>query len=301
MELPKKIHFTCPNKNKIENPIWVECLNKYYELYDDYEIILYDDSDIYDIIGKHYPSFLEKIKKISVGAVLSDLFRYLILYLEGGIYSDLDCLPLKKIDPLLDETYRYFHGDEDRDNNLFIYERIESIVDNRWDFCGDVCDNSVVLDYDYDLGMKTLKCLGHSIDIKNTSTILSYEVHNDWHQVDKNLLKNKKICYKNLGIAQWFIMTEPKQEIFLKMFMSCMDNLDALVDIKQNTVNVNRDDYHYNVISKSGPLAFTKTVVDNMSDKIKILPSDFFCGGSWGKVPFTKNSYISHKFTSSWL
>jgi mannosyltransferase OCH1-like enzyme len=46
MDLPKKIHFTCPNKNKIENPIWVECLNKYYELYDDYEIILYDDSDI---------------------------------------------------------------------------------------------------------------------------------------------------------------------------------------------------------------------------------------------------------------
>jgi hypothetical protein len=42
--------------------------------------------------------------------------------------------------------------------------------------------------------------------------------------------------------------------------------------------------------------------MDNLTDKIKILPSDFFCCGSWnGSVPLTKNSYIKHYFTGSWL
>ena len=100
INIPKKIHLTCKNKNNIDNIIWEECLQKYRLIYPDYEIIIYDNEDIYNIIQKYYPEYLYKIKKIKIGAILADIFRYLILYLEGGIYSDLDCMPLKKIDTI---------------------------------------------------------------------------------------------------------------------------------------------------------------------------------------------------------
>ena len=122
MDIPKKIHLTCKDKNNIDNPIWKECLNKYKLMYPDYEIIIYGDEDIYKIIEKYYPEFLNKIKQIKIGAVLADIFRYLILYLEGGVYSDLDCEPLKRIDELTEPIFKYYHGDENRDNNYWIYK-----------------------------------------------------------------------------------------------------------------------------------------------------------------------------------
>jgi hypothetical protein len=48
MNVPKQIHMTCKDKTNIKNPIWISCLNKYYEMYKDYEIIIYDDEDIYN-------------------------------------------------------------------------------------------------------------------------------------------------------------------------------------------------------------------------------------------------------------
>ena len=60
--------------------------------------------------------------------------------------------------------------------------------------------------------------------------------------------------------------------------------------------------YCHTVINLTGPSGFTKIVMDNFTDKIKILPCDFFCCGSWnGAVPLTKNSYVKHYYTGSWL
>jgi hypothetical protein len=55
------------------------------------------------------------------------------------------------------------------------------------------------------------------------------------------------------------------------------------------------------VLINSANLLFAKIVVDNYTDKIKILPCDFFCAGSGLVVPVTNNSYIKHHFTNSWL
>jgi len=318
--IPKKIHFTCKCKTDITNPIWIECLNKYYKMYSDYEIIIHDNEDIYNIVEKHFPQYLEKIKKIKIGAVLADIFRYLILYLEGGIYSDLDCEPIKHIDELFCKEYQYFHGDENRDNNFFIYnnnnivdnnknnnklifsnnvfnnknekKEKKTIINNKWDFYHNVCSNHKIINNKND--PQVIKCLGHKINIEKISTILCYEFDKDW--INEQILKNKKWCYKNVGICQWFIISKPKQEIFLKMFMNCIENIEKLIKL-----NIDDKNYHYNVINSSGPLAFTRIVMDNLNDKIKILPSDFFCCGSWSSVPVTKNSFVSHKFTSSWI
>jgi hypothetical protein len=280
----KKLHLTCKNKLNLDNNnVWAKCVSNYKHIYSDYEIIIYDNNDIYRIIQNKYPEYLERIKKIKIGAILADIFRYLILYEEGGIYSDMDCSPLKKIDTLFTDTH--YHGDS---NNIFyIYPPNKQLINNKWDFYSPPCNNCSRV------SQNAYKCLGHSIN--NESTILCYEFHKDWHYKN-SILHNNMWTSNNVGICQWFMITKPKQEVFKHMFMSCLDKLDILINLTTND-----KDYHFKVINTCGPLAFTKMVQKHMTDNIYILPSDFFCSGSWAnQVPLTKNSYIKHHFTGSW-
>lgn len=290
MYIPKKIHLTCKDKNNIDNNIWKRCLIKYKLAYPDYKIILYDNNDIYNLIDKYYPMYSDKIRKIKIGAILADIFRYLILYLEGGIYSDLDCEPIRNINNLLKKDFKYYHGN--KNNNFWIYRYKKNIINRQWDYTHNICNNCKLIGINKIKNNIKLICNGH--DIKNPSTILCYEIHSDY--MGSEILNNKKWCYKKIGICQWFIITKPKQYIFIKMFHNIMKNIDMILNISKKD-----KDYHYNVINTTGPLAFTKTVLKNLHDRIIILPCDFFCSGSFNKVPFTKNSYIRHHFTSSWL
>ena len=303
MIIPKKIHLTCKDKKKINNKIWMMCLDKYYKLYPNYEIIIYDNNDIYKIFEKHYPEYLEKIKKIKIGAILADIFRYLILYLQGGIYSDFDCEPLKNIDEILLDDYKYYHGGND--NKYYVYKNKSQIIDNRRDFDHNICDNSTIINYPRIIPPRHHQCMGHKIG--DVSTILCYEFNDDWLDIN-NIIKSKRgdfigdiydnaLNIYNFQICQWFIISKKNQSVFLKMFEFCMKNIDILINIKKSNKN-----YIHTVINLTGPSGFTKIVMDNMSDQIKILPSDFFCTGSWcNGIPLTKNSYIKHHFTSTWL
>lgn len=296
INIPKKIHFTCKDKNNIDNHVWEECLEKYKSIYSDYEIVIHDNQDIYNIIEKYYPEYLVKIKQIKIGAVLADIFRYLILYLEGGIYSDLDCEPIKKIDELLESDFKYYHGDKDRANKFWIYKNNKKIINNQWDFKYNVCNNCKFIKTSNN--RITMKCLGHNIG--NVSTILCYEFHSDYKRDIRINRKMNEIhpATKKYGfqICQWFMISEPKQEIFLKMFLSIMPHLDELINIKKTDKN-----YVKNIIKITGPSGFTEVVVNNLTDKIKILPGEFFCGGGGsGNNPFTRNTYIKHRYTGSW-
>ena len=298
MNIPKKIHLTCKDKNNIDNEIWKKCLKEYKLMYPDYEIIVYDNKDIYDIIEKHFPEYLCKIKQIKVGAILADLFRYLILYLEGGIYSDFDCGPIKRIDELLNPNFKYYHGNDN--NNYWIYKTKEQIVNKDCDFTDNICINSEIINCEKI--PISMKCLGHSMG--NISTILGYEFHSDFInikelEIDRAMgdIYHDAVKKYKFQICQWFMITEPKQNIFLKMFHFILDNIDTLINI--DTMDKN---YCHTVINLTGPSGFTKIVMDNFTDKIKILPCDFFCCGSWnGAVPLTKNSYVKHYYTGSWL
>lgn len=302
----KKIHLTCKDKKNINNDIWIKCLYYYKKLYPDYDIIIYDNQDIYNIIRQYYPQYLDKVKQIKTGAILADIFRYLILYLEGGIYSDMDCMPLKRVDELYNKDFKYYHGDKNRDNNYWIYKNRNDIQNKKWDFDHNICNNcNTITDSNVitHSNVITMRCNGHTIG-DNTSVLLSYEFHNDWLNINEiintevsvsSLFKDAIKKYK-LQICKWFMISEPKQEIFLKMFLYCMKGLDILIHLKPTDKN-----YKHIVINLTGPSGFTKIVMENMSSKIKILPSDFFCTGSWNNtIPITRNSYVKHLYTSSW-
>lgn len=192
---PKVVHLTCKDKQNINNRTWINCIQEYKLIYKDYEIKIYDDKDIYVIVEKHFKEHSDDIKKVKIGAVLADIFRYLILYLEGGIYSDMDCLPLKPIDSLLDYNTIFLHDDENREykDKYFIHE----------------CDKCIL-----NSTLETYKCLGHRYINKKTDVIVSYEFYPG------------QTC-------QWFIIGKPKQKLFLDCFNKCMKNINILQNLNK--------------------------------------------------------------------
>jgi mannosyltransferase OCH1-like enzyme len=134
---PKIIHLTCKDKNNITNTTWKLCIEKYKKIYTNYTIKIWDNNDIYHMIQKYFPDDVEKIKKITIGAVLADIFRYFILYIEGGIYSDMDCEPVKKIDSLF--TNVHYHGNNK--NTFFIYPKNKPLKKKHCEFHLQPCNH----------------------------------------------------------------------------------------------------------------------------------------------------------------
>ena len=115
--IPKKLHLICRNKCNAKHYV-----NRFAKMYPNYEILLYTEEDMYLIVNEYFPHHLDpRIKPL-----LKNAFRYLILYLEGGMYADIDCKPLKHIDGIFKQ--RYCHGDYrggNRDgscNNCVLFE-----------------------------------------------------------------------------------------------------------------------------------------------------------------------------------
>jgi len=77
--------------------------------------------------------------------------------------------------------------------------------------------------------------------------------------------------------------------------------------LKHLDLNKNNKTFHYQVINSTGPLFFTKMINsffkknDSFKNNISIFPADFFCCGSGDSVPFTKNSFVKHRYTGTWL
>jgi len=297
--MPKIIHLTLKDKNNIDNPIWKSCLEAYKKMYPDYRIIIYDDNDILNIINTFDKKNIEIIKRIAKGAVKADIFRYAILYLRGGYYSDFDCFPIKRIEKL---SELHYHGDCNNKVHIIPFKR--NINNKEYEFYKNPCDNFEV---DNKINGKNpkllLKCKGHQYIHNETNIIVCYEFEKTWHNEITSSDKKHLWVDNDVGICQWFIGSKPKQKLFLECYKKSVKNAK---NINYN----NKDNYHFNVINSTGPLFFTKVInkyiykYPEFKKHIAILPSDFFCSGSgFGNsfVPSTKNMFVQHKFTGSWL
>lgn len=266
---PKILHLTCKNKNKIDNKVWIKCYEKFKEIYEGYEIILYDNEDIYKIVRENFPEDEIIIKSVKNGGAIADTFRYLILYLKGGIYADMDCEPLQHIDNLFN-NFTYFHGNNatftitnKKNPDYFNYFNIIP--------CFKCKESGISNQY---------ICPGHKlIDQENTSVIISNEFSKYYG------------CYtKNAGqCCQWFIIARANLFLFKALYKQCIKNIAN----KKYLISVH--DY-------TGPLMFTQMInlymKKNENHGIKLLPPDVFCVGS--SIPHTNNGFIRHHFTGSW-
>lgn len=107
MTFPKIIHQTWKNKNILPKCI-SDNIDKWTNLNPEYIHKFYDDNDCKDILLKHFGfKALLAFCIVNAGAFKADLFRYAILYLEGGVYSDVDLFPVVKLETIINDEYDF--------------------------------------------------------------------------------------------------------------------------------------------------------------------------------------------------
>jgi mannosyltransferase OCH1-like enzyme len=91
MKIPKLIHQIIFNETFLPNEI-TENIRYLKNNNPDFEYKFYDKKNIFNFVSAQYGnSVLSRLKKINpnYGAVLADIFRYLLIYKLGGIYLDV--------------------------------------------------------------------------------------------------------------------------------------------------------------------------------------------------------------------
>ena len=117
VSIPRVIHQTFPSR--ILPKVLEENVRRLRELHPKWEYRLYDDSDVAQYIrasyGEEIFSYFERIDP-RYGAARADLFRYLLMYLEGGVYLDIKSTVRGSLDGVLrsDDRYvlSYWHGSQ---------------------------------------------------------------------------------------------------------------------------------------------------------------------------------------------
>jgi hypothetical protein len=97
--IPRIIHFT--SKTRCVTIEFMENINRWREKMPSHSIYFHDDETVERLTSNPisqmiFPSLNETLKCVTNGSTRSDLWRYLILYLYGGIYSDIDNSPSEK-------------------------------------------------------------------------------------------------------------------------------------------------------------------------------------------------------------
>ena len=93
--VPKKLHFTY-KKSKLPEKYQAN-LAQWGEFCPEWELYYYTDEDIQAYFDCEFPEYAQELQKIPPGTMVADVFRYAVLYKDGGLYSDIDTIPLKGI------------------------------------------------------------------------------------------------------------------------------------------------------------------------------------------------------------
>ncbi len=116
--IPKKIYQTWYTK-KIPDKI-KQSTDNMMKINSSYEYYLFDDSDIYDFIKNNFDrQTLLAYEQLNIGAAKADLWRYLILYKNGGVYLDLDSEITSNLDLLITSSDKAIISRE-KNHGLFV-------------------------------------------------------------------------------------------------------------------------------------------------------------------------------------
>lgn len=93
--IPKKLHFTFATSELPK--VYQDNLRCWRKMCPNWEFCFYTDEKVYAFFKEYFPQYYENLPKVPCGAMLADFFRYAVLYIYGGLYSDIDTFPLQKI------------------------------------------------------------------------------------------------------------------------------------------------------------------------------------------------------------
>lgn len=114
-KIPKIVHVT--SKTRCMTPTFIRNIDKWR--FPGYSLLFHDDAAVDRLLAKYWPEFpqLQLFQKCSIsGAAKADIWRLLVLWEYGGIYTDIDNAPGPKFD----------NGNiiQDDDDAWFVVERV---------------------------------------------------------------------------------------------------------------------------------------------------------------------------------
>ena len=106
MTIPKIIHQTWKSNNI---PTFLRSnMEKWKSMNSDYKYIYYDNDSCRKFIIEHFGFKTAACFNIlNPGAFKADLFRYCVLYVQGGVYADIDIVPLVPLKDMIDDKYNF--------------------------------------------------------------------------------------------------------------------------------------------------------------------------------------------------
>jgi mannosyltransferase OCH1-like enzyme len=112
--IPKIIHLTYKNEKDIL-PEWKDVLPAWKKTNPEWEIKFWSDQDNENLIKSDFPWFYETYKNFKYNIQRVDSVRYCYLFKYGGLYIDMDYLPVNKIDKLF-----YNQTNNNNDNQIYL-------------------------------------------------------------------------------------------------------------------------------------------------------------------------------------
>jgi len=91
--------------------VYKKCQESWQRLHPDTPYKLYDDIDNENIIHEYFPGKLERVfNSVKNPVEEADIIRYVISYLYGGLYADMDFMALKSHEPLYESVLNSDYG-----------------------------------------------------------------------------------------------------------------------------------------------------------------------------------------------
>ena len=98
--IPKIIHQTWRNEKSIVDA-YKECVKTVKQKHPGYSYRFYNNEQCRDVVKQDFREFLDAYDSMTP-VEKADLFRYLVVYRDGGIYLDIDCYCVANFDNLID-------------------------------------------------------------------------------------------------------------------------------------------------------------------------------------------------------
>jgi hypothetical protein len=97
--IPKIFHIIWTKDNLPDKYAYI--INKWKSTHTDFEIKIYNKNDMQNFVNTVFPQYKVKYDNLPLDIMRIDMVRLLYLYYYGGVYVDIDLLPIKNISPLL--------------------------------------------------------------------------------------------------------------------------------------------------------------------------------------------------------
>lgn len=96
--IPQIIHQTY--KTSTLPPVWKETPKSWMRNHESWSYMFWDDTDCRKLVSKYFPNFLSVFDAYQYPIQRADAVRYMMMYVYGGIYVDMDIACKKPVDSL---------------------------------------------------------------------------------------------------------------------------------------------------------------------------------------------------------